>query len=291
MRGHGPGREEEPVGWPEVATPSEGPPERLEPTGGRASSDDSPPNRAGPDLPGLESVRFGSDGLVPAVVVDEASGQVLMLAYMDAEALEATIRSGEVHFHSRSRGRLWRKGETSGNVLRLRAMALDCDADALLVRVVPAGPACHRGTRSCFDPPSPEVVGPTEPARDDAPGPADDRAERSTETAFAWLAVLWETIASRAATRPPGSYTARLLGKGTEAVGRKVVEEAVEVLLAAKDDALEARSVGRGAADPPTRAALAAEAADLLYHLLVLLAERAISPKEVIEVLRRRRRP
>ena len=97
-------------------------------------------------------VAFGPDGLVPAVVQDAADGRVLMVAYMDAEALAATVATGEVHFHSRSRGRLWRKGETSGNVLRLVDLATDCDGDALLVTVDPVGPTCHRGTRSCFDP-------------------------------------------------------------------------------------------------------------------------------------------
>ncbi len=98
------------------------------------------------------AVTFGADGLVPAVVQDGADGRILMVAYMDAEALAATLGSGEVHFHSRSRDRLWRKGETSGNVLRLIDIALDCDGDALLVTVDPVGPTCHRGTRSCFDP-------------------------------------------------------------------------------------------------------------------------------------------
>ena len=133
-------------------------------------------------------VSFGADGLVPAIVQDAADGHVLMLAWMDAEAMAATFDTGEVHFHSRSRGRLWRKGETSGNVLRLVDLATDCDADALLVTVDPMGPTCHRGTRSCFDP-------------EGAPG------ERSTQ-GFAWLESIWSTIASRAAARPEGSYTA-----------------------------------------------------------------------------------
>ena len=96
-------------------------------------------------------VRYGPDGLVPAVVQDVSDGRVLMVAWMDAEALAATLETGEVHFHSRSRGRLWRKGETSGNVLHLRGVATDCDEDALLVTAEPHGPTCHRGTRSCFD--------------------------------------------------------------------------------------------------------------------------------------------
>ncbi|HEV8403158.1 MAG TPA: bifunctional phosphoribosyl-AMP cyclohydrolase/phosphoribosyl-ATP diphosphatase HisIE, partial [Candidatus Limnocylindrales bacterium] len=193
--------------------------------------------------PARPRVVFGPDGLVPAVVQDATDGRVLMVAWMDAEALEATVASGEVHFHSRSRGRLWRKGETSGNVLRLVDLVVDCDADALLVTVDPAGPACHRGTRSCFDP-------------DGAP------AERSTE-GFAWLETLWATIAERAAIRPDGSYTAALLDGGVDAAGRKVSEEATEVLIAAKDDAAAQTA---GSDRDPTRAALAGEMADLLYH-------------------------
>ena len=198
---------------------------------------------------------FGADGLAPAIVQDATDGRVLMLAWMDAEALAATLASGDVHFHSRSRDRLWRKGETSGNVLRLVDLATDCDADALLVTVDPVGPTCHRGTRSCFD-------------LDGAP------AERSTQ-GFAWLESLWATIASRAADHPEGSYTTSLLAGGVDAAGRKVTEEATEVLMAAKDDAAaEAAGTDRSA----TRDALAGETADLLYHALVLLAERGVSP-------------
>jgi phosphoribosyl-ATP pyrophosphohydrolase/phosphoribosyl-AMP cyclohydrolase len=204
--------------------------------------------------------RFGPDGLVPAVVQDAADGRVLMLAYMDAEALTATLETREVHFHSRSRGQLWRKGETSGNVLRLVSLALDCDGDALLVTVDPVGPTCHRETRSCFD----------------REGSA---AERSTQ-GFAWLETLWSTIASRAEERPAGSYTTSLLDGGVDAVARKVTEEATEVLLAAKDDAVSSSA--------STRNALTGEAADLLYHVLVLLAERDMPPAEVVGVLRER---
>ena len=208
------------------------------------------------------AVRWGADGLAPAIVQDVADGAVLMLGYVDAEALAATIESGEVHFHSRSRGRLWRKGETSGNVLRLRSVALDCDGDALLLGVEPAGPTCHRGTRSCFD--------------------DGDEAASTGLQGFAWLERLWSTIADRARTRSPGSYTARLLDGGVDATGRKVLEEATELLLAAKDDAA-------GTSDA-SRAALRAEAADLLYHTLVLLAERSVPPADVVAVLRERHR-
>jgi phosphoribosyl-ATP pyrophosphohydrolase/phosphoribosyl-AMP cyclohydrolase len=174
------------------------------------------------------------------VIQDESDGRVLMIGYMDAEALSATVETGEVHFHSRSRDRLWHKGEESGHVLRLVDMATDCDDDALLVTVDPVGPTCHRDTRSC----------------------------------------LWATIAARAAERPSGSYTASLLGGGVDAVTRKVTEEATEVLLAAKDDAV-------GSTDA-TRSAVAEETADLLFHALVLLADRDVPPAEVIAALRRR---
>jgi phosphoribosyl-AMP cyclohydrolase / phosphoribosyl-ATP pyrophosphohydrolase len=206
-------------------------------------------------------------GLVPAIVQDRADGRVLMLAWLDREALAATLSTGDVHFHSRSRDRLWRKGETSGNVLHLRGLELDCDGDALLLSVDPAGPTCHRGTRSCFD---------QEPAVDGG------------RQGFAWLETLWATIADRAATRPAGSYTTGLLSGGVDAAGRKVTEEATEVLLAAKDDAVaQANGVDRAA----LRSALAGEAADLLFHTLVLLAERGLEPAAVLQVLRERHQP
>ena len=210
---------------------------------------------------------WGPTGLVPAIAQDAVDGRVLMLAWMDAEALAATLETGIVHFHSRSRDRLWRKGETSGHELRLLDLALDCDSDALLLQVDPTGPTCHRGTRSCFDP-------------DGAPG------ERTTQ-GLAWLETLWATIASRAAERPAGSYTTELLDGGVDAAGRKVTEEATEVLIAAKNDAAAEAS---GADRSATREALAGEAADLLYHAFVLLAERGIAPSAVIDVLRGRHR-
>jgi phosphoribosyl-ATP pyrophosphohydrolase/phosphoribosyl-AMP cyclohydrolase len=214
-----------------------------------------------------DGVAFGPDGLAPAIVRDATDGAVLMLAWMDREALDATLATGDVHFHSRSRDQLWRKGETSGNTLRAIGIAADCDADALLVTAEAAGPTCHRGTRSCFDV---------------ADGPA-----AGTSQGFAWLERLWATIADRAQNRPQGSYTASLIGGGVDAVARKVTEEATEVLVAAKNDAVaEAGGTPREA----TRAALAAEAADLLYHSLVLLAERGIPPAEVLAVLRDRSR-
>ena len=214
-------------------------------------------------------VAWGPSGLVPAVVQDASDGRVLMVAYVDAEALAATLATGEVHFHSRSRDQLWRKGETSGNVLRLVDMSVDCDGDALLIQVDPAGATCHRGTRSCFD-------------------PADAAAETATPRAaahqgFDWLETLWATIDARASADPATSYTARLLAGGVDAPGRKVTEEATEVLMAAKDDAAAAAD-GR----PTTRDALTGEVADLLYHTLVLLRERGLPPAAVITRLRER---
>jgi phosphoribosyl-ATP pyrophosphohydrolase/phosphoribosyl-AMP cyclohydrolase len=215
----------------------------------------------------LADVRFGPDGLVPAIVQDARDGRVLMVAHMDAEALSATLETGEVHFHSRSRGTLWRKGATSGNVLRLVSVAADCDGDAMLVTADPAGPTCHLGTRSCFD------AGAIHAG-------TIDTASVGGAQGFAWLETLWATIASRAARLPGGSYTAELLGGGVDAVGRKVTEEATEVLLAAKDDAVDS--------SPGTRADLAGEVADLVYHALVLLAERGLPPADVMAALRAR---
>jgi phosphoribosyl-ATP pyrophosphohydrolase/phosphoribosyl-AMP cyclohydrolase len=210
-----------------------------------------------------DAVAWGESGLVPAIVQDDRDGRILMLAWVDAEALAATFETGEVHFHSRSRGRLWRKGEESGNVLRLRSVSLDCDGDALLFTVDPVGPTCHRGTRSCFDPAS--AVG-------------ADLAPRGQ--GFAWLERLWTTVEGRAAERPGGSYTVKLLDGGVDAVGRKVTEEATEVLLAAKDHAARP--------DDAHAQALSGEVADLLFHTFVLLAERGIVPAEPLRVLRER---
>ncbi len=214
-----------------------------------------------------DALAWDDRGLVTGVVQDVADGRVLMVGWLDVEAVTATLETGEVHFHSRSRRRLWRKGETSGNVLGLRSLAIDCDGDALLLGVTPAGPACHRGSRSCFD------------ADGVAPAPA------TVVQGFAWLESLWATIADRAATRPPGSYTLRLLTGGVDLTGRKVAEEATEVLLAAKnDEAAEAAGADR----TETRALLVGEAGDLVYHALVLLAERGLEPGSVIDALRRR---
>jgi phosphoribosyl-ATP pyrophosphohydrolase/phosphoribosyl-AMP cyclohydrolase len=189
------------------------------------------------------------DELTAGIIQDHLTGQVLMLGFLDEEALRLTRETGLVHFHSRSRNQLWKKGETSGNTLSVVSISQDCDGDALLIRVVPAGPTCHTGSVSCF-------------------GEAE---------AFGTLSRLSATISSRRVERPEGSYTVSLLDGGVEAAGRKVVEEAVEVLLASIDHANGGR---------PER--VAEESADLLYHLLVLLVERGIEIESVLKVLDQR---
>jgi phosphoribosyl-AMP cyclohydrolase / phosphoribosyl-ATP pyrophosphohydrolase len=175
--------------------------------------------------------------LRPAVVQDAGNGRVLMLAWMDDEAERRTRETGQAWFWSRSRGRLWRKGETSGNTLAVEEIRDDCDGDALLLRVTPAGPTCHTGSTSCF-----------------APG-------------------LWRTISERADTRPPGSYTAALLAGGVGACARKLGEEAVELAVAALDEGDDR---------------VVEEAADVVYHLYVLLAARGVDLAAVEDELQRR---
>lgn len=194
-------------------------------------------------------------GLVPVVVQDHRSGRVLMVAYADREALAATRETGSAHFWSRSRQARWHKGATSGNTMTVLDIRIDCDGDTLLYEVIPAGPACHTGSETCFT-----VAGEAE-----AQG-------------FARLEDLWQTIAERAALRPTGSYTARLLAEGVDGPARKVAEEATEVVLAAKDHA---------AGDADDRR-LAEEGADLLYHLLVLFAERGVEAAALLDVLTER---
>lgn len=239
---------------------------------------------------------WGPDGLVPVVVQDEADGRVLMVAYTDVEALALTEATAQLHFYSRSRQTLWRKGETSGNTLRVVSLDLDCDRDAILATVRPAGPTCHRGTRSCFDP-SPEGApagaeavevagaGGAESGNQPIEPPVDVSVTYPQPQGFAWLETLWSTIEDRREQRPTGSYTVSLLDGGVDAVARKVTEEATEVLIAAKDDAI---AEGNAQDRSRTGAALAGETADLLYHALVLLAERGLPPSATLEALRSR---
>jgi len=164
-----------------------------------------------PAVPG--GLRFDAQGLIPVVVQERASGDVLMVAYANAEALARTAETGLAHFWSRSRAALWRKGETSGHLLRVRELRADCDRDALLMTVEPEGPTCHTGSRSCFG--------------------------ETTPTAAGILAALSRLVAERAAAAPEGSYTARLLAKGLDHALKKVGEECTEVVIAAKGESDE----------------------------------------------------
>jgi phosphoribosyl-AMP cyclohydrolase / phosphoribosyl-ATP pyrophosphohydrolase len=190
------------------------------------------------------------DGLIPAIVQDVDSGAVLMLAYMNREALNATRESGRVTFWSRSKGRLWTKGETSGNFLELRGLAVDCDGDTLLVLAHPLGPACHVGTRTCWG---------------DAP--------RAGSEQLAFLGTLERVIQQRITERPAGSYTAKLLSQGTRRIAQKVGEEGLELALAA---------VAQSDED------IISEAADLVFHTLLLLQAKNLSLGRVIAELQSR---
>ena len=187
------------------------------------------------------------DGLIPAIVQDVATRQVLMLGYMNAEALAATIETGKVHFFSRSKQRLWKKGETSGNTFKLVNLSADCDSDALLVEVKPKGAACHTGTVSCFG---------------DDPGPG-----------LGFLAHLRAIIRKRKKDKTKGSYVGSLMAKAPKRPAQKVGEEGVEVAMAAVSESKEA---------------LTGEAADLLFHLMVLLESRDLSLEDVVDVFRKR---
>ena len=212
------------------------------------------------------AIRFDERGLVPCVMQDWRTGEVLTLAYMDAEALERTRESGEIHFYSRSRREVWHKGQTSGNVQRVRQLRYDCDGDAIVALVEPAGPACHTGQRSCF---YRDVDGSADPAPDAAPAPGEPVP--ATHEA---LATLERTLLQRARERPAGSYTVELLDDPS-LIGSKVREEASEAAQAARSESEER---------------LAEEGADVVYHLNVLLLSRGVSMAQVREMLNGRRR-
>jgi phosphoribosyl-ATP pyrophosphohydrolase/phosphoribosyl-AMP cyclohydrolase len=196
-------------------------------------------------------IAFDERGLVPCVMQDWRTGEVLTLAYMNADALRHTRETGEMHFFSRSRQELWHKGATSGNTMAVKAIRYDCDGDALLALVEPHGPACHTGERSCFY-----------------------RGELDPAAPYEVLPTLERTIASRAASRPDASYTASLLAEPAR-IGEKVQEEAEEVARAAREESDER---------------LAEEAADVLYHLAVLLRSRELTLADPERVLDGRRR-
>ncbi|HEV2837313.1 MAG TPA: bifunctional phosphoribosyl-AMP cyclohydrolase/phosphoribosyl-ATP diphosphatase HisIE [Pyrinomonadaceae bacterium] len=199
----------------------------------------------------LETIKFDERGLVPAIVQDARTREVLTLAYMNRESLMRTIETGQTWFWSRSRNELWHKGETSGNTQEVVSVTSDCDNDAVVVLVNPAGPACHTGARSCFD--------------------LDVREEHA-----GLLHELYELIQTRQRDRPSGSYTTYLFDKGLDKILKKVGEESTETIIAAKND------------DPKL---LIAEVADLIYHLLVLMVARDISLDDVRDELAHRRKP
>jgi phosphoribosyl-ATP pyrophosphohydrolase/phosphoribosyl-AMP cyclohydrolase len=203
-----------------------------------------------------DDLRWDDRGLVPVVAQEAATGEVLMVAWMNREALAATLATGLAHYWSRARGRLWRKGETSGHAQHVEALYADCDADVLLLQVHQDGVACHTGQRTCF------FTALRGPAGVPAAGVLD-RLER--------------TIAERKATRPAGSYVAGLLARGAGEICRKIGEEATEVITAALAGEGDRRVVE--------------EVADLWFHTLVLLGERGIALREVLDELARRHAP
>jgi phosphoribosyl-AMP cyclohydrolase / phosphoribosyl-ATP pyrophosphohydrolase len=204
----------------------------------------------------IDELNFSRDRLIPAIVQEHRSGRILMVGFANREAVEKTLETGHAWFFSRTRKRLWEKGETSGHFLDLKAIRVDCDADALIYLCEPHGPTCHTGAPSCFF-----------STLNDVPA-----GETSGEAA----ALLFETIKQRQSLADPGSsYVARLLHEGVDRIAKKIGEEATEVVIAAKN------------AD---RAELAHEIADLWFHTFVLLAQQAMSPEDVWEELRGRRR-
>jgi phosphoribosyl-AMP cyclohydrolase / phosphoribosyl-ATP pyrophosphohydrolase len=196
----------------------------------------------------LSKARFNADGLIPAVVQDAKTREVLTVAYMNEEALRLTLESGETHFWSRSRKQLWHKGETSGHFQKVRAVRLDCDSDAVLVEVEPLGPACHTGAYSCFE---------VEPKFE------------------ATLQQLYDQIEQRKEMRPEGSYTTKLFDAGIDKIVKKLGEEAVETVIAAKNDSTER---------------IVEETSDLLYHLIVTLVEKGVTLEEIRQELAKRRK-
>jgi phosphoribosyl-ATP pyrophosphohydrolase/phosphoribosyl-AMP cyclohydrolase len=210
-----------------------------------------------------QTIKWDAQGLIPAVIQDAASKDVLTLAYMNAESLKLTLESGETWFWSRSRSELWHKGATSGHTQKVKSIAYDCDADTLLVKVIPNGPACHTGKQGCFF--NEVSLSSSASAPSETPLVSTDR--------FAILSTLEATIAQRDAERPEGAYTTYLFEKGVDKILKKVGEETAEVIIAAKNhDQQELRY----------------EASDLIFHLMVLLREEKLSLDEVMLELDRR---
>jgi phosphoribosyl-ATP pyrophosphohydrolase/phosphoribosyl-AMP cyclohydrolase len=212
-----------------------------------------------------EELRFGPDGLLPAIIQDADDGTVLMLAYMNQEALTMTLNTGYTHFWSRSRQALWKKGETSGHVQQVRAVHYDCDSDTLLIQVFQQNVACHTGQRSCFY----RAIVPSSTLA----AVADETKAVAQPPLSEVLAALYQLILIRRDTGEASSYVKRLFARGQDLMGKKVIEEAAEVVLASKN------------ADLPE---LVYEMADLWFHALVLLSYHQIHPHEVLRELQRR---
>jgi phosphoribosyl-ATP pyrophosphohydrolase/phosphoribosyl-AMP cyclohydrolase len=211
-------------------------------------------------------VRFDERGLAPCVIQDSRSGEVLMLAYLNEEALRLTMETGEVHLYSRSRDEIWHKGASSGNFQRVTQLRYDCDGDAVVALVEPAGPACHTGERSCF---YRDLEGSAESAVDAPPAPGEP-----VPVPFEALAGLERTLIERKRDRPAGSYTVELLDDPSLAAS-KVKEEAAEVVKAVKGESEER---------------VAEEAADVIYHMAVLMLSRGVSMAEALQILNGRRK-
>ena len=225
-----------------------------------------------------------SDGLVPAVVQHATTHRVLMLGYMNRESFEKTQESGKVTFYSRSRQQLWQKGETSGNTLDVEQIEIDCDADTVLVRAHPHGPTCHLLTESCFDRTPDGTAEITSETSAAAP------SSESNTRGMQFIGQLQQLIESRKSANPDSSYTAQLFSSGTAKIAQKVGEEGVEVALAAvvaamsTTDKTDSTDNSRSVLDEE----FLGECADLVYHLLVVLAERGFEINDVAEVLRQR---
>lgn len=214
----------------------------------------------------LARVRFDERGLAPCVIQDSRTGEVLTLAYLNEESLRLTLETGEVHLYSRSRDEIWHKGASSGNVQRVTQLRYDCDGDAVVAMVEPAGPACHTGERSCF---YRDLEGGADGAVDGAPAPGEP-----LPVPFEALPELERTLIERKRERPPGSYTVELLDDPTLAAD-KVKEEAAEVVKAVKGESEER---------------VAEEGADVIYHMAVLMLSRGVSMAEALRILNGRRR-
>jgi phosphoribosyl-ATP pyrophosphohydrolase/phosphoribosyl-AMP cyclohydrolase len=214
----------------------------------------------------IDNVKFDERGLVAAIIQDAHTHGVLMLAYMNAESLRRTLETGETWFWSRSRAQLWHKGETSGHTQRVVDAFVDCDGDALVVRVEPAGPACHTGKTSCFHNVIQEAVQKSMEAEESAVAKSGDLGDL--------LNSLYALVETRKRERPQGSYTTYLFEQGLDKILKKLGEEASETIIAAKND---------------DRGALTKETCDLLYHLIVLLVERGVTLTDIRDELVLRR--